>query len=116
MIVVRVELWSAITGERTEIARAIIDNIGGTEQLGDYRVRTLFGRSEQQLDKSQSARPMRTSREGRVYSHPRLREHVWSLVTSSLIATGYRLLNRTTARIYPEGVKRGLAADAEVAE
>lgn len=31
MIVVKVELWSAITGKRSEIARAVIHNTGGTK-------------------------------------------------------------------------------------
>lgn len=83
MIVVRVELWSAISGKRTELARAYIDNVGGDRQLGDYRVRTLRGRDAAALDKAV------VQREGRVLRHPRLREHVWNLVAKSLAATGY---------------------------
>jgi hypothetical protein len=50
MIVVKVELWSAITGEKKELARMVIDNIGGTDQVGNYRARTLIGRSSDALD------------------------------------------------------------------
>lgn len=94
MIVVRVELWSAVTGETTEIARMLIDNIGGTHTRGNYRCRTLKGRSRQALDRAM----VRTGgdgifrtvqREGRVEGHPRLREHVWNLVAKALAATGY---------------------------
>jgi hypothetical protein len=87
MIVVRVELWSAITGERTEIARAVIDNIGGTEQLGDYRARSLRGRSRAALDAAWAGKAV--VREGEVRGHPRLREHVWNLVAKALASMGY---------------------------
>jgi hypothetical protein len=35
MIVVRVELHSAVTGQVTELGRAIISNSGGTEKRGE---------------------------------------------------------------------------------
>ena len=50
MIIVRVELWSAITGEVTEIARMNVANIGGTEHIGDYRCATLRGGTKDMLD------------------------------------------------------------------
>lgn len=83
MIIVSVHLASAVTGEVTELARLYIDNIGGTRQLGDYRVRTLRGRSSAAFARAQ------VQREGRVEKHPRLREHVWNLVANALSATGY---------------------------
>lgn len=83
MIVVRVELHSAINGEVSEIGRAYIDNIGGDANLGDYRVRTLNGRNTRALDRGV------VQREGRVIGHPRLREHVWNLVAKALSRTGY---------------------------
>ncbi|WP_298165334.1 hypothetical protein [Novosphingobium sp.] len=90
MIIIRVELWSALTGQKTELARMVIDNIGGTANLGDYRCRTLRGRSEESLDRSmQAMRTTGTQREGRVLRHPRLREHVWNLVAKSLSSMGY---------------------------
>lgn len=89
MIIVKVELWSAIDGQQTELARMVIDNIGGTVQHGDYRVRTLRGRSEEQLARSMNAAPPITTRESRVHRHPRLREHIWNLVAKALNAMEY---------------------------
>lgn len=87
MIVVKVELWSAITGERSEIARMTIDNTGGDMTHGDYRVRTFRGRSEKALHNAMVKNT--TQREGKVLQHPRLREHVWNLVAKALNNTGY---------------------------
>lgn len=87
MIVVRVEIWSAIDGQRTELARMTIDNIGGTTQCGDYRTRTLRGRSEEALARAMVAGGVQ--REGRVLGHARLREHVWNLVAKALIGMRY---------------------------
>lgn len=90
MIVVRVELWSAVTGQREELARMVIDNIGGTQHLGDYRCRTLRGRSVEALDRALlSMDTTGTQREGNVLRHPRLREHVWNLVGKALSGLGY---------------------------
>lgn len=89
MIVVRVELWSAVDGQVTELARATLDNIGVSQnmQLGDYRVRTFRGRSAEALHKAMVAGSVQ--REGRVLGHARLREHVWNLVAKGLTQLGY---------------------------
>lgn len=89
MIVVKVELWSAVTGEKSELARMIIDNIGGTYRIGNYRTRTLRGRSKNALERAMSDIPMNVTREGRVMRHPRLREHIWNLVAKGLVGMGY---------------------------
>ncbi|WP_033965647.1 MULTISPECIES: hypothetical protein [unclassified Sphingomonas] len=89
MIVIRVELWSAITGEKSEIARMTIDNIGGTVQRGDYRARTMRGRSLEALHKAMLSNTIQ--REGKVFGHERLRLHVWNLVAKALTAMGYGL-------------------------
>lgn len=83
MIIVRVELHSAITGEVTELARARICNIGGTKASGDYRAETLRGRSTETLDKGQ------VQREAKVLGHARLSLHVWHLVAKALRGMGY---------------------------
>lgn len=83
MIVVKVELWSAVTGKITEIARAEICNEGGTAQVGDYSARTLRGRSEADLARRQ------VQRTGKVLGHARLRLHVWHLVAKALAGMGY---------------------------
>ena len=92
MIVVRVELWSAVNGEKTELARMVVDNIGGTSTRGNYRCRTLKGRSKAALDGALCAAirgGKGTQRESQVIGHPRLREHVWNLVAKCLAAMDY---------------------------
>lgn len=83
MIIVRVELHSAVTGQVTELARAHISNIGGTDAAGDYECITLRGRSKATLDRHVP------QRRGKVLGHPRLREHVWNLVAKALTGMGY---------------------------
>lgn len=83
MIVVRVELHSAITHQITEIARMKICNEGGTTELGDYGVYVLRGRDKEALDKGI------VQREGKCGGYPRLRLHVWNLILHALIAAGY---------------------------
>lgn len=83
MIVVRVELHSAITGKITEIARMGIANIGGTRQRGHYAAETYRGRSAPDL-----ARRVR-QRNCAVKDYPRLSIHVWHLVARALVGMGY---------------------------
>lgn len=83
MIIVRVELHSAITGRVTEIARARICNIGGTKTRGFYEVATFRGRDKDALDKRIERRA------ATVENYPRLSVHVWHLVARALIAMGY---------------------------
>ena len=87
MIVVKVELWSAVNGQVTELARMTIDNIGGDQNHGDYRVRTLRGRSAEALHRAMLTNGVQ--REGKVLRHARLREHVWNLVAKGLSGLGY---------------------------
>ncbi len=83
MIVIRVELHSAVTKKITEIARMQICNVGGTADHGDYRAETLKGRTAEQLD-----RRVR-NRAGEVKRYPRQAIHVWHLVARALVAMGY---------------------------
>lgn len=83
MIIVRVELHSAVTGQVTELARAHISNIGGTNEIRDYECVTLRGRSKATLDRHIP------QRHGKVLGHASLREHVWNLVTKALTGMGY---------------------------
>jgi hypothetical protein len=87
MIIVKVELWSAVDGQKTELARMTIDNIGGTQHRGDYRARTLRGRSQEALHKAMLSNGVQ--REGRVLGHQRLKLHVWHLVAKALTGLGY---------------------------
>ncbi len=83
MIVVRVELWSAITGARTELARMRIANVSGTGRLRSYEAVAFRGRSADALDKGQAQRT------GRLKDFPAVDLHVWNLVAAMLAAMGY---------------------------
>jgi len=84
MIVVRVELWSAITGEKTELARMHIANTGaGTASRGFYFGQTFRGRSAAALSKQIEAK------QGHVENYPRQQLHVWNLVARMLASMGY---------------------------
>ena len=83
MIVVRVELHSAITGHCTELARMLISNVGGTATKGDYKIETLRGRDKKALD---LRNVMHT---GEVKNHSRLALHVWHLVAKALKSVKY---------------------------
>ena len=87
MLIVKVELWSAVTGEKTEIARMRIANTGGTDTRGNYEVQTLRGSNATQLLVSLVKKSY--TREGSVRNYPRKRHHVWNLVALALEAMEY---------------------------
>ena len=92
MLVVRVELWSAITGKKSEIARMVIHNKGGTKHRGDYGVVTFRGRDGGALHIAMInwlTKKTDAQREGEVLGHQRLSKHVWNLVTKALLAVKY---------------------------
>lgn len=83
MIIVRVELHSARTGRKTELARMEIANRSGTGKLRDYEARTLRGRSTEALNKKT------TQRSTEITQHASLSKHVWTLITKALVQMGY---------------------------
>ncbi len=84
MILVRVELHSAVTGKVTELARAEIVNDGtGSESVGHYVATVMRGRSRNQLVRRHVLRSVA------VRNWPRQRLHVWNLVAEALKAMGY---------------------------
>jgi hypothetical protein len=84
VIVVRIELWSAVTGQVTELARMQISNDGtGSDTHGSYDGVTFRGRSKDALDKGTA------SKRGRVANFPRRSAHVWNLVARMLKTMGY---------------------------
>ena len=92
MIVVRVELHSARTGLVTEIARAVIHNVGGTAEIGEYEAITIRGRDKQTFDKrilEAIYDGKNVARKGEVSGYPRKRLHVWNLVAKALYQMGY---------------------------
>lgn len=97
MLVVRVELWSAISGRKTTLALMSIVNRGDSvnPRRGDYDVTTFKGRDEAtlaqaMLDFHTKARLGASTRRGEVKNHARLGEHVWNLVAKALAAMSYR--------------------------
>jgi hypothetical protein len=87
MLIVRVELWSARTGQVTELARMGIDNVGGDFEKRDYRCRTWRGRDKDALTKSMKNES--TTRTGSVRGHPSPKLHIWYLVAKALRSMGY---------------------------
>lgn len=88
MIVVRVELWSAVDGRKTELARMHIANDGRRTMTdprrGDYVGETFVGRDSAALDKR------RVSKRGAVPGWRRHDFHIWNLVAAMLDDMGYR--------------------------
>ena len=89
MIIVRVELMSAITGQTRELARMHICNEGGTNARCDYGAYVLRGRDKEALDRSWRAGTYTET--AKVTGHARLQEHVWNLVSKALVAAGYKV-------------------------
>lgn len=90
MLVIRVELHSAITGKITEIARMIMWNDGtGDRTTGDYKAKTVKGKQEGSMPAREiwDNDPLRA---GEVKGYPRLRLHVWHLVARMLKAMDYK--------------------------
>jgi hypothetical protein len=86
MIIVRVELWSAITGTQTELARMHISNCGtnANPRRGDYEGVTFIGRKSAVLDR------LAVSKRGELKDFPRQQLHVWNMVARMLAAMGYQ--------------------------
>ena len=84
MIVVPITLVSAIDGRTEVLATIVIDNIGGTFDVADYRVRAF--RKTRDRDVNFSGKPIR---EAVVRGHRRTAEPVGNLVSKALQAMGY---------------------------
>ena len=82
MIVIKVELWSAITKEVKPLACAVIANKGTSRnpKRGDYNIwvsrKGSFGDFKKTMDN-----PIRT---GEIHNYPRLSYNVWRLVIRCL--------------------------------
>lgn len=81
MIVVKIELHSAVTGQITEIGRAIVCNVGGTQRRGDYRV--AVARRGVTDNRQILVSPQRA---GEVKNYPRLAYNVWRLIARAVLA------------------------------
>lgn len=85
MILIKVELHSAITHQVTELARMKICNDGLSENanFGNYIAQTFIGRSTDQLNKEREAKHTT------IQHWPRERLHIWNLVCKALRQMGY---------------------------
>lgn len=98
MLVIKVELHSAKTGQVTEVARMVIANDGtGTMTRGNYWGRIYRKGSKLfPLDKN-------VIRRGRVDNYPRFAESVWVLVAKMLEDVGYgREIKRGSGSEHPD--------------
>lgn len=85
MIRVTVELLSANTGERTELARMDICNDGtSNHRLRNYFALLYRGRGQAQLDRRT------TLRQTAIKEWPSEEVHIWNLVATMLKQMGYR--------------------------
>lgn len=83
MIVLKLEMHSARTGEVYEIGRAIIANTGGTTERGNY-VCKVGRRQPDGTDYDNRKVWSKPQREGAVEDYPRLSYNVWRLVIRAL--------------------------------
>lgn len=83
MLVVKVELHNANTGEVSVIGRCIIANVGGSDRLGNYTVR--LGKDGDEVLESIWDDPQK---DGAVMQHRR-KEPVWSLAAKALRSVGF---------------------------
>ncbi len=85
MLVITIDLHSAITGKKKNLGTIIIANDGtGSDTKGNYWGRAY--RAGMTLSSWHTKRPIRTAE---VKGHPRMRFSVWHLVTEMLINLGY---------------------------
>lgn len=84
MLVVKIELHSAVTGEIKEIARMRLYNDGGESHTrGNYVGEVFRGKNFEALDKTT------VHKKAEVRNWPRLDRHVWNLVAAMLANMGY---------------------------
>lgn len=86
MLIVRIELWSARTGQRKELGCASICNVGGSAKRGNYAVE--IHRSFNNLKARK--KPWRS---GEVFTFPRRSLGAWDLLLRALLST---ILDRNT--------------------
>ena len=91
MLVIKIELHSANTGQVTELGRMLIANEGGDAKLGDYSVHVLrrgsikvAPRLSEYLGPLGAVKFKGTQRWGEVKNYPRLSYNVWRLVSRAL--------------------------------
>lgn len=88
MIVIPFMLASARTGRTTIRGTIVIDNIGGTNNARNYRVRA-YAKGAERLGTVHMLRHCKPIREAKVTGHNAPREPVWALTAKALKALGY---------------------------
>ena len=88
MIVIPIQLFSAVTGQVSSLGTIVLDNIGGDRNRGDYRVRA-YAKGADRDGAARMVASCRPIREGRVLGHRRLAEPVSNLVAKALKEMGY---------------------------
>lgn len=86
MIIIRVELHSAINGSITELARMKISNTGYnhiTDTNHNYKCQTFRGINKETLNKET------VERYSNINNWPRERYHIWNMVAKALKNMGY---------------------------
>lgn len=79
MIVIKVELHSAVTGEISQLGQMIISNDRtGTDNSMNYNGRVM-----------RKPKFLLTTKRGRVENHPRKTEVIWVLIARMLKSMGY---------------------------
>lgn len=84
MIVVKIELHSAITHKVTEIGRMYIANVGGTRDRGDYKVAVCRRGSKSPPAGLGDFTGRQAARTGKVENYPRLSYNVWRLISRAV--------------------------------
>lgn len=88
MIVVPIMLWSAVSGKVETLGTIVIDNIGGTPQRGDYRVRA-YAKGADAIGIVKMVASKKPIREGKVIGHRRIAEPVGNLIAKAMKEMGY---------------------------
>lgn len=83
MIVVKIELHSAITHKVTTIGQMVVANVGGTTERGDYRVHVA---NKRDADQPPVAWINEAQRRGEVRDYPRLSYNVWRLIARAILS------------------------------
>lgn len=89
MIIIPIMLQSAIDGRVEVLNTMVIDNIGGTKSVGDYRVRMFRKQADRRVPDIDTLATTKPIREGKVIGHRRLAEPVGNLVAKALAALEY---------------------------
>ncbi|MEZ5709692.1 MAG: hypothetical protein R3E02_09935 [Blastomonas sp.] len=89
MIIVPIMLNSAIDGRVEILGTLVVDNIGGTHDRGDYRVRMYRKETDGRFPETAKLLRGKPIREGRVLGHRRLAEPVGNLIAKAMKELGY---------------------------